>query len=45
MKSRGYDGHIRILYEPSRHPLDWVKLASLILLSVALVLGDRLWLN
>ncbi|MCA9411782.1 MAG: energy-coupling factor transporter transmembrane protein EcfT [Candidatus Omnitrophica bacterium] len=45
MKSRGYDGHIRILYEPARQPLDWLKLTVLIILSIVLALGDRLWLT
>lgn len=45
MKSRGYDGHIRILYQPIRQPIDWLKLMGLALLSIGLFLGDRLWLK
>jgi len=45
MKSRGYDGHIRILYQPAREPLDWVKLMGMSMLAIALFVGDQLWLR
>ncbi len=45
MKSRGYDGNIRILYQPERDPLDWVKLMGMLMLATILFVGDHLWLK
>jgi cobalt/nickel transport system permease protein len=41
MKSRGYDGTIRILYQPKRVGLDWVKFAGIVTLTALLAVGDR----
>lgn len=42
MKSRGYDGQIRILHQPRRVALDWVKLTAAVALAACLAIGDRL---
>ncbi len=45
MKSRGYDGRIRVFETPKRDRSDWGKLVLLATLSTLLVIGDRLWLG
>jgi cobalt/nickel transport system permease protein len=45
MKSRGYDGTLRLLYQPRRVPLDWWKFAAMTALVICLFAGDRLWLS
>jgi len=40
MKSRGFDGTIRILYQPRRVGADWVKFAGIVALTALLALGD-----
>lgn len=42
MKSRGYDGQIRILHQPRRVALDWVKLTAAVALAACLAIGDRM---
>ena len=43
MKARGYDGEIRILYQPSREHMDWLKWAGTMMIAAFLFVGDRLW--
>lgn len=41
MKSRGFDGTIRILYQPRRVGADWIKFAGMAIVTVLLAAGDR----
>jgi len=45
MKSRGYDGTIRILYKPERVRMDWWKFAGILMLTLVMSVGDRLCLK
>jgi cobalt/nickel transport system permease protein len=45
MKSRGYDGTIRTLYQSSRVPADWIKFAGIVALTIVLGIGDYLWIR